>query len=335
MDFERLATAGAVMIMVCGCADDSIVQSPPRSQSRPSEMKGEPMLPPVNPFGSGFGDLNSTPLADFEAELRACLVRNHGFSSLPDEQVLEAYRNHLLGCLADDPRRYGLSLPRLSAYRGATVRLLQIEVLKKFPEWTIVLAQRCPEYQEVFITRDAIRTIDTSSVDDADAFMQKLGALERVARERVEGAVLRQLEYVRPNILSLLHRVTDENPCVIVAAFDNWRGDTNRLCIWSLSRTSDWNIAVPGSHGSSSAPVAVTDDGIAVSRDTDPITYRQLRSTANMWLVQSVVPASYQSDAFVCEGPIPNDGSKPREIPVTIERSKFLRDEDLPRVEMP
>lgn len=287
-----------------------------------------------NPFGAEFGDLNSTPLALFEAELRACLVRNNGFASLPVDEVLEIYRHNLVGPLGDS-ERYWLRLPRLAAFTGETVRRLQNDVLRKFPEWTIALEQQCLECQEVFIRHDAVRTNSATDIDDLDAFMDELRSLERKARERVEGSVLRQFEYVRPMIPGLLHLVTDETPCIVVAAFDNWRGDMDVLCVWSLSRTTDWNVTIPGTRGASGGSFPVTDDGIAISRESDIKTYRQLRSTANLWLVQSGIRASYPGDAFVCEGPIPSDGSKPTEFPITIERSTFLRDRDLPRIELP
>jgi hypothetical protein len=288
-----------------------------------------------NPFGAELGDLASTPLAQFESALRACLVRNHGFAALPTNQVLEIYSTSLLGCSGDDPQRYGLSLPRLVAFNGETVRRLQSEVLDKFPEWTIVLAQECDEYKEVAISRDEVRTDNDTVVNNVQEFMEELQLLARRSRERVEGAVLRQLAYLRPKIPSMIHMLSDETPCVVVAAFDNWRGDTERLCIWSLSETTDWNIAVPGTHGASGGSFPVTEDGLVVSREPDSKAYRQLRSTAGIWLVQNVIPASYLGDAFVCEGPIPSDGSKPQEIPVSIDRSAIIRDLDLPRVELP
>lgn len=248
--------------------------------------------------------------------------------------MLSVYKHCLLGP-GERGLEYRFELPRLAAYSGHTVRRIQKEVLTEFPAWRIVIADDFAHRGELFIEHDTLRTDGGCVVDDVDAHMNDLRVAEQQGRDRTQGSTLRQLNHVRLTIPELMRLVSDARPCDVIDIFDNSRGNFDRLSVWTLSRNGSSIAAFRGDEGSCGIDLPVGDDGIAHSYEDNHGMWTKLYHTAKVWLIQSIVPASYHGNTLIYVEVFGPHATVTFQCELTIDRTQIVRDADVPRIELP
>jgi len=167
----------------------------------------------------------------FQATRRA--VVTYGKIGGMTKKELEKYYEF---CVIDEmpDRTAAIELPDFKDVTAAFIEGLQRDVLKDRPLWRILLAGEVPE-TFIVIYPKVVRLAGLPASADWRSHLDAVVKKEIELRNKREGPERRQHEWLRRTLPKEMTKLADKG-LRIVAAFDNWRGDSRTVTLWILYR---------------------------------------------------------------------------------------------------
>ena len=225
--------------------------------------------------------LTERELENIRGVTLACLIRHGQFGKIGKKEAKTYYQFCVFDELIDRTAR--LELPNHKIVTAAFVKALQKDVLASRPLWRIAIVGETTE-TSVMVYPDVVR-FGFPATGDLALDLQKVVDEVLTLQELRKGPYRRQLAYLREKVPEELPKLSKEEPFRFLSAFDNYRGNFERVCVWMLEPFVGFSITQPEDTWSGG-------DGFALRKDGDFGEHYE-NFDAEWWLRPHLPPPGY------------------------------------------